>query len=181
MQYILLKKTIQLYFTISYNKYIRYYKLKSGENMINEIKRRNVPDFFVQDGKKITSLEQWERKRKELKELFLKEEYGYFPNKIEPSVKVEKYHISFAGKAEWENIYFTFENQGKSHTVKASLILPKGKKNVPVFVSINFEREIPNKYLPTEEIIDTGFGVLAFCYKDVTEDDDHDESRFYVP
>ena len=138
--------------------------------MINEIKRRSLPDFFVKDGRKISTLEQWNEKREELKQLFLREEYGYYPEKITPSVRVEKYHIGFAGKAEWENVYFTFENGGKSHTIKTSLILPKGKKNVPLFLSVNFDREIPNKYLPTEEIIDTGFGILAFCYKDVSED-----------
>lgn len=138
--------------------------------MINELKRRRVPNFLVKDGREIASVKEWEEIKPLVKELFLKEEYGYLPNKLVPSVKTEKCGIDFAGKAEWESVYFTLENEGKSHTVKTELILPKGKENVPVFLSLNFAKEVPNKYLPVEEIIDTGFGVLAFCYEDVTRD-----------
>ncbi len=136
-----------------------------------DILRRNVPDFFVSQGKKITNLKEWSEYRATLKDLFLKEEYGYLPPKIVPTVRVEDEYISFAGKAKWEKVYFTFERNGKSHTVMANLILPKGKENVPVFVAVDFHNVIPNKYLPMEEIIDTGFGVFDFCYQDVTSDD----------
>ena len=30
---------------------------------------------------------------------------------------------------------------------------------------------MPDWYLPVEEIIDKGFAVLSFCYKDITSDD----------
>ena len=54
--------------------------------------------------------------------------------------------------------------------MSVSAILPKGQKNVPVFLSLNFQKEVPNKYLPVEEIIDMGFGIYAFCYEEVTAD-----------
>ena len=133
--------------------------------------KRNIPDFFENQGKKITNVQEWESYRKSLKELFLAEEYGALPEKIVPSIRVEDEYISFAGKANWQKVYFTFERNGKSHTVMANLILPKNKTKVPVFVAIDFHNVIPNKYLPMEEIIDTGFGVFDFCYKDVTADD----------
>lgn len=135
-----------------------------------DILKRNVPDFFVNQGKKITNLAEWENYRQNLKALFLKEEYGALPEKIEPSIRVVEDGVNFAGKAKWERVYFTFERNGKSHTVEASLILPKNKTSIPVFLSLNFQKEIPNKYLPLEEIIDTGFGVFAFCYENVTSD-----------
>ncbi len=135
-----------------------------------DILNRNVPDFFVNNGKKINTVNEWESYRKSLKSLFLKEEYGFLPEKIEPSIKTELDYVDFAGKARCERVYFTFEKNGKSHTVKANLILPKDKENVPVFLSLNFQKEVPNKYLPVEEIIDTGFGVFAFCYEEVTAD-----------
>ena len=135
-----------------------------------EALKRNIPDFFVNQGKKITSVEDWEKYRQSLKDLLLKEEYGFLPEKIEPSISVENEGVDFAGKAKWEKVYFTFEKNGKSHTVVTHLILPRGKTNVPVFLSLNFQREVPNKYLPVEEIIDTGFGVFAFCYEEVTKD-----------
>lgn len=135
-----------------------------------DLLKRNVPDFFINQGKKITALADWENYRQTLKELLLKEEYGFYPEKIQPSIKTEVDYVNFAGKAVWERVYFTFERGGKSHTVVTHLILPKGKTNVPVFLSLNFQKEVPNKYLPTEEIIDTGFGVFAFCYEEVTTD-----------
>ena len=46
-----------------------------------DILKRNVPDFFVNGGKKITSLKEWESYRSAIKDLFLKEEYGYLPEK----------------------------------------------------------------------------------------------------
>lgn len=136
-----------------------------------DLLERNVPDFFINNGKKITSLKEWESYRPVLRELFLKEEYGILPEKIKPSVRIEDEGVNFAGKAKWERVYFTFERNGKSHTVLANLILPKNKTNVPVFLAVDFHDVIPNKYLPMEEIIDTGFGVFDFCYKDVTTDD----------
>jgi hypothetical protein len=38
-------------------------------------------------------------------------------------------------------------------------------------VHINFRPDVPDKYQPTEEIIDLGYAVLSFCYKEVTSDD----------
>ena len=134
--------------------------------MIKEVERRKIPNFFGG----IDSKEEWEKNKKKILDLFLREEYGFLPKKLTPKIRIEKQGVDFAGKAEWQSIYFTFENNGKAHTVKTDLILPKGQKNIPTFVSLNFQREIPNKYLPVEEIIDTGFGIFAFCYENVTED-----------
>jgi len=36
---------------------------------------------------------------------------------------------------------------------------------------VNFRDDNPDRYQPTEEIIDNGFAVLTVCYKDVTSDD----------
>ncbi len=136
--------------------------------MINkELLKRNIPHFF--EG--IDTKEKWEAKKYEIRDLFLKEEYGFLPEKIQPTISVEKREINFAGKADWESIFFTFEKNGKSHTVRTELILPKNKDNVPVFLFLDFEAKVPSKYLPVEEILDGGFGMLAFCYKDVTTDD----------
>lgn len=131
-----------------------------------ELKKRGIPNFF--DG--IDTKEKWEEKREEIKKLFLKEEYGFLPEKIEPKIEIEPQHITFAGKAKWERVMFTFERNGKSHTVKTELILPKNRKNVPVFLFMDFEDKVPSKYLPVEEILDNGFGIFAFCYENVTKD-----------
>ncbi|MBQ8163756.1 MAG: hypothetical protein IJZ93_05280 [Clostridia bacterium] len=135
-----------------------------------ELKKRNIPDFFKRNGKTVASQEEWKEYSSSLKELFLKEEYGFLPEKLTPSIKIEPQMINFAGKANWESVYFTFKKEEKEHTVRVELILPKNKKNIPVFLCVNFGSEIPNKYLPAEEIIDNGFGIFTFCYQDVTSD-----------
>ncbi len=132
-----------------------------------ELLRRNVPDFLAD----VDTEEAWERKKAEIKDTFLREEYGFLPKKLQPTVRVERQGINFAAKADWDSVFFTFENGGKEHTVRCELVLPKEKKDVPVFLLIDFESKVPSKYNPTEEIIDGGFGVMAFCYKDVTTDD----------
>ena len=49
--------------------------------------------------------------------------------------------------------------------------LPKSDKPVPFFVLSNFHKPLSNPYLPIEEIVDRGFGVIYTYYKDVTSDD----------
>ncbi len=145
--------------------------------MINkELAKRNIPDFFTKDGKKISSLSEWENYRSTLKNLFLSEEYGALPPKLVPTIRVEGGEHDFADKVMWEHVYFTFENNQKSYTVKTDLLLPKGKKGVPVFINIGFAMEIPNRYLPLEEIIDNGFGVFYIHYESVTSDDGNFEN-----
>jgi len=39
------------------------------------------------------------------------------------------------------------------------------------FIHINFRDQVPDKYMPTEEIIENCFAVFSFCYLDVTTDD----------
>ena len=118
-----------------------------------ELKKRHVPSFF--EG--ITDKRAWEEKKNEIRELFLKHEYGFLPPPITPSVRVEENWVDFAGKGKWESVFLTFEGDKASHTVRTDLILPPEKKNVPVFIYIGMNPEIPSKYLPVEEILDSGF------------------------
>jgi len=52
--------------------------------------------------------------------------------------------------------YSTFPSDGKKH---------------PFFIHINFDHNVPSKYMPSEELTDNGFAVLSFGYKDITSDD----------
>lgn len=131
---------------------------------------RGIPDYFVYGTRTAASLFEWEELRKEFKARFLSYMYGELPTRLTPSVEIKPGPIDFAGKGYWESVYLTLENNGLSHTVKTDLILPRDKTNVPVFLYISFAREIPNKYLPVEEILDNGFGIYTFCYEDVSSD-----------
>ena len=48
--------------------------------------------------------------------------------------------------------------------------IPTDGKKHPFFVNINFSACVPDQYQPTEELIDNGFAVLSFDYRDVTSD-----------
>lgn len=58
--------------------------------------------------------------------------------------------------------WFSFPFMAALHT--------DGKKH-PFFIHNNFRPNVPDIYMPTEEILDHGFDVLSLCYTDVTSDD----------
>ena len=63
-------------------------------------------------------------------------------------------------KTDWGNPEFTF------YYVRPKRI----KEPVPAFIHINFRDLIPDKYQPTEEIIDAGYAIFTIYYNDVTTD-----------
>ena len=147
--------------------------MNEGVDMINaELKKRNLPDtFYVPNEKIIKDKESWENfARPYWKELLLREEYGRLPPVIVPEIITRTNSVDFAGKATWEKISFSFKRNEKQHIVLTQLIYPKNKKDNPFFICLNFYSDIPNRYLPIEEIIDNGFGVFNVCYQDITSD-----------
>ena len=142
--------------------------------IIKEINKRSVPDLFLMpNGKVIKTKEEWEKIAKPYwKEVLLREEYGQVPPVINPTYSVETNRIDFAGKAVWQTVSFTFNHNDKSHTIPTQLIYPVGAKNAPFFLYLNFRPDIPDRYLPVEEIIDNGFGIFSVGYHDITRDDE---------
>ena len=137
-----------------------------------ELQKRSLPDLFLRaDGTRVTDLCDWEAQRAYWRELLLAHEYGQLPPVVQPAVTVSVNPINFANKVVWETVRFTFSYGAKSHTVPTQLIYPRGAKGIPFFVMINFRPDIPDRYLPVEELIDNGFGIMTFCYQDVTSDD----------
>ncbi len=141
--------------------------------LLEELKRRNLPDLFVVNkGMRIQNRQEWEELGGPYwKDVLLQEEYGKAPLKIKPEISIAINSVDFAGKLVWETVSFTFTNNGKTHTVPTQLLYPVGAKNVPFFVCLNFRPDIPDRYLPVEEIIDNGFGIFTVCYNDITKDD----------
>lgn len=134
-----------------------------------ELLKRNLPDLFLGEEQ---TLKGWENAKPRIKDVLLKEEYGYFPPYIEPKISARLNEETFGEKATWEEVSFSFERNKKSHVVKTNLIYPKGKTDLPFFILLNFRPDVPDKYLPIDKIIDNGYGVFSVCYKDVTEDNE---------
>lgn len=107
-------------------------------------------------------------------ELLLAEEYGFLPP-APHSVSAETEscdHDFCAGKADLEKKRLICDAPFGRFEFSVYLICPTGKEGpVPCFIHINFTDQIPDNYLPAEEIVDNGYAVLYFCYTSVTSDD----------
>ena len=127
--------------------------------MLKELlKERNLPPFA---------------EREEMLELIQREVYGYMPpipDKLTWTVEKNTIPNFCAGKADCDKVTLISKIGDKEFSFPVYAVIPKGKKNIPFFIHINFRPDVPDRYMPTEEIIDNGFAVLSFCYHDVTRD-----------
>lgn len=119
----------------------------------------------------------WEIRRKEVTDILQRELFGYRPADPEEisfeEVENSDMNSSFcAGKAVGKKIAIHTKLNGKEFTFPIYAAIPKGEGKFPFFVHINFRDNVPDKYMPTEELIDNGFAVFSFGYQDVTSDDD---------
>lgn len=112
--------------------------------------------------------------REEMLELLQREEYGYLPPKPDRlSWKVEENTIRrfCAGKATMNEAVLTARFGVKEFSFPVKYVLPTAKGKHPFFVQINFRPDVPDRYQPTEELIDHGYAVFSFSYLDITSDD----------
>ena len=138
-----------------------------------KIKFRKLPDLFtLSDGSKVASLEDWERRREEIREVLLREEYGFMPEAPAEvrAVTQERDEGAFANKAVWAKLQICFDTPKGEFSFPVDLIVPKAVAKPPVFLHIAFRPDVPDSYLPMEELLDQGFAVANFCYNDVTAD-----------
>lgn len=128
--------------------------------MLKEIlKDRRVPDLLT---------------REEMLDILQREEYGYIPQRPdEVTFEVKNSFIPAfcAGKAKSKRVTITCKIGEKSFSFPMHATIPVKEGKHPFFVLINFRDDVPDRYLPSEEILDRGFATLSFCYKDVTSDD----------
>ena len=145
--------------------------MKIIDKMISE---RNIPEILkFTNGKPVVTLADFEKRREQIKSLLQDHVYGRLPEKPEHMrVELKSCDNSFcAGKAPLSKLEFTVTVSGKEFTFPVYAAIPRDKKNIPAFIFINFRKDVPDKYLPSEEIADRGYAVFSFCYKDITSDD----------
>ncbi len=112
--------------------------------------------------------------KSEILELLLSEEYGFLPDPpTGVSVEAEAVEEQFcAGKAVLKKLNLTCSTRYGEFAFPVSFVYPtKREKPIPCFIHINFRDLVPDRYLPAEEIIDQGYAVLHFCYRDISSDD----------
>lgn len=110
--------------------------------------------------------------KKEIVDILLREEYGYLPpSPISVSAELVSSDKKFcAGKAILEVYDLVCDCEFGKFSFPVRVAIPKKNRPVPAFVHINFRPDVPDKYQPTEELIDAGYAVLSFFYKEVTSD-----------
>jgi hypothetical protein len=111
--------------------------------------------------------------KKEMLDVLLEEEYGFLPAKpMRVTWEIEEDIVKrfCANKASYSKVKLHCELQNGTFSFPFSCVVPKKDEPVPFFIHINFRPDVPDRYMPTEELVDHGFAVLSFCYEDVTKD-----------
>ena len=106
-------------------------------------------------------------------DMLLREEYGYLPEApTEMTVETMAVDESFcAGKANLVSLKFNLKLRDKEFGFPVYYTRRVTESASPCFVHINFRDAVPDRYQPTEELVDNGYNVLSFCYEDVSSDD----------
>lgn len=111
--------------------------------------------------------------RKEMLLILQKEVYGKIPSPPENiSFTVEENYIPnfCAGKAICNKITAVCTIGTSVFSFPFYATIPTDDNKHPFFVHINFRDYVPDRYMPTEELVDNGFAVFSFSYNDVTTD-----------
>jgi len=110
----------------------------------------------------------------EILQVLLEQEYGFLPEAPKSvSWETVKTDTKFcAGYAQKQKVNLTCTMEHGTFTFPVYYTLPTRVSHpVPCVILINFRDAVPDDYLPSEEIVNQGYAVISFCYKDVTSDD----------
>ncbi len=128
--------------------------------MLSELLReRNIPKLLP---------------REKALEVLQREEYGFLPeapSALSFSAKENIIPRFCGGSAELHHITVSCTVREKPFSFPFFAAIPADGKPHPFFIHINFRDAVPDRYMPTEELLDNGFAVLSFCYQDVSSDD----------
>lgn len=152
---------------------------------MNEVERRleelGLPELMrFKSGARVTSVRDWELRRKELISELCEKEYGMplkVPEKIALS-NIKKNEKIAAGKASLYSYNINIHTDNGDAVFPVELIVPKkryiapagGGDKYPVFVYLSFGAEKRVDYYPREMIISAGFACAEIDYNSVTLD-----------
>lgn len=135
---------------------------------------RKIPALMrFADGRAVTK-ENFEERRTEMVEILRNEIYGKeppAPKKVTRTVRSYK-ERDYAGKGDVYTSTVSFETDKGEFSFPITEIVPSGKNNCPLFIMMNFRPDVPDRYLPVEQILDTGCAVISIYYEDITADAD---------
>lgn len=111
--------------------------------------------------------------REQMLEILQREEYGYLPQKPDSIAFEEQmiYPDFCVGKATLSRVKIKSKMGEREFTFPIYATLPIKPGKHPLLVAINFSDCVPDRFMPIEELVDNGFAIISFSYKDVTSDD----------
>ncbi len=119
-------------------------------------------------------------RKDEIISTLLREEYGFLPSRpFSVTAKEESSDGGFAAsKATLKRISLTCKGEWGEFTFPVSYAVPRVGSSFPCFIHLNFRDFIPDKYQPTEEIIDNGFAIFTIYYQDISSDNGDFTDKF---
>ena len=139
------------------------------------LKQRALPPLLQFASGAAVTQENFEARRLEMLQLLQSEVYGTAPA-APAEVRVcelERHEKRFAGKGCERELQLSFDTDNGVFSFPVREVRPNGVPGrCPMFILLNFRPDVPDKYLPMEEILDAGCGVVRIYYNDVAFDGD---------
>ena len=146
--------------------------------------------LIFNDGSKVETLSDWEKRRLEILEIIRSECFGRNPvdRPADLSFKViEQDDNALEGKAIRKSVKISFSGPGGKLSFRVNVYIPKSDKPVPAFLlmchrspkMINLDKETENAFWPAKMIVSRGYAAIAFDANQVDKDK-HDEHKGQV-
>lgn len=121
----------------------------------------------------IDTNEQFSIKRENIKRYLSESVYGKIPERPEhlyAKIKTEDRGFA-AGAAVLRELDLIMTVDGKEIALPCKSVVPSGNGKYPTFIYIGYDDNLPSRFLPAEEIVERGYALFSFCYKDACEND----------
>ncbi len=147
---------------------------------VNKKHNTNIPEILKE--KEIGDKKAWEKEgRKRIKEILQREEYGRLPeyDKKNTNFKIVVDEVVPNKQVLRRQIAITVKGEGGDFTFNAYMFLPKGNKNVPMFLHVSRHewmsrsvvRGIIDERFPLEEITNRGYGIIYYDTDEIAKED----------
>lgn len=153
----------------------------SDDNRLNaDLAERQLPELWP-NAPATPDETAWTSRRRELLACLSRYVYGRIPeDPVDVKAEVLAQDERFcAGKAVLQTIKLSMELPEGCFSFPVQIILPHKPRTAgttadwsgfPFFVHLAFRPDVPDKYLPAEELVDEGFALFNICYQDIVPD-----------
>lgn len=135
------------------------------------LKDKNYLDILtMNNGTKVTC-ENFAKRKEELFEALYTHSYGKTPTldfKVWGEVENSDSN-AYAGKVQNEKVRIYIESENGVFSFPIEIFIPKNTEKPSAFLHIAF-KPVPDKFIPVEEITDSGFALVVMVYEDVVND-----------